>query len=92
MAQSCFRNAHMLLASNSSRARTARTFYKVIFHKVRKGWDELQGESLASLCRSAERDTRLFNVHLKCEVSPVCVFLTNALWSHYACGLEYGGL
>ncbi len=38
-----------------------------------------------------ERDTRLFDVHLKCAVSPVCVFLTNALRSHYACGLECGG-
>ncbi len=37
----------------------------IIFHKVRKGWSELQGDSLASLHWSAERDTRLFDVHLK---------------------------
>ncbi len=58
---------------------------------VWKGWSNLQGDSLASLRWSAERDTRLFDVHLKCAVSPVCVFLTNALRIHYACGLECGG-
>ncbi len=92
MTQSCFRNAHMLLASNSSRAWAPWTFCKIIFHKVWKGWSKLQGDSLASLRRSAERDTRLFDVRLKCAVSPVCVFLTNALWSHNACGLECSGI
>ncbi len=80
-----------LLASNSSRACATWTFCKIIFHKVWKGWSKLQGDSLASLRSSAERYTRLFDVHLKCAVSSVCVFLTNALRSHYACGLGCGG-
>ncbi len=44
MTQSCFRNAHMLLASNSSRAFAPWTFCKIIFHKVWKGWNKLQGD------------------------------------------------
>ncbi len=63
-------------------------FVKITFHrfgKVGASYKESRWR------RSAERDTRLFDVHLTCAVSPVCVFLTNALWSHYACGLECGG-
>ncbi len=44
-------------------------------------------------CAGALRETRVcLFVRLKCAVSPVCVFLTNALRSHYACGLECGGI
>ncbi len=31
-------------------------------------------------------------LHLKCAVSPVGIFLTNALRSHHLCGLECSGL
>ncbi len=54
-------------------------------------WSELQGHSQASLRRITESDMHLFDIHLKCAVSPVCVFLTNAVRSHHACGLECGG-
>ncbi len=55
----CFRNTRILLASNSSHThtRTTQIFRKIIFHKDRKGWSELQGHSWASLHRM-----RLFNV------------------------------
>ncbi len=41
----------MLLASNSSHTYTTQTFCKIIFHKARKGWSELQGHPWASLHR-----------------------------------------
>ncbi len=45
------RNTHMLLASCPSRACATWTFWKIIFHKVWKGWSKLQGDSLASETR-----------------------------------------
>ncbi len=61
--------------------------------KVRKGWSELQGHSRASLHRMhCERRALCLMLHLKCAVSPVGIFLTNALRSHNLCGLECSGL
>ncbi len=73
----CFRNTCILLASNSSHAYTTWTFRKIIFNKVRKGWSERQGHSQVSLHRMrCERRTLCLMLHLKCAVSPVCIFLT----------------
>ncbi len=89
----CFRNTQILLASNSSHTYTTRTFRNIIFHKVRKGWSELQGHSRASLHRMrCERRALCLMLHLKCAVSPVDIFLTNALRSHHLCGSECSGL
>ncbi len=85
-----FRNTSILLASSHT---LNRAFCKIIFHKVWKGWSELQGHSRASLHRMrCERHMLWLDVHLKCAVSPVCIFLTNALRSHHLCGLECSGL
>ncbi len=66
----CFRNARILLASNSSHTYTTRTFRKIIFHKVRKGWTELQGHSRASLHRMrCERRALCLTLHLKCGLA-----------------------
>ncbi len=51
-------------------------FCKIIFHKVQKGWSELQGHSLASLhWKRSERRALCLMLHLKCAVSSVCISL-----------------
>ncbi len=70
-------------------AYTTRTFRKIIFHKVLKGWSELEGHSRASLHRMhCERRELCLMLHLKCAVSLVCISLTNALRSPHLCGLK----
>ncbi len=49
---------------------TTRIFRKIIFHKVRKGWSELQGHSQASLHRMrCERCALCLMLHLKSRSS-----------------------
>ncbi len=89
----CIQIRCILLASNSSHTYITRTFRKIIFHKVLKGWNKLQGHSRASLRRMrCERHTLCLMIHVKCAVSLVCIFLANGLRSHHLCGLECSGL